>query len=835
MMSTTPTSRRKSARTAAVALAVFLAGVGVAETALAQQVVVQGNRRVDSETIRSYIVGSGSGSLEEARRNLLATGMFSSVSVSRSGSQVIVRVSESSVINRVAFEGNRRVDRAILEAEVQTKARGPYSQAIVDADVQRILEVYRRTGRGLAQVTPRVVDLPNGRIDVVFSIVEGEKTGVKEIRFVGNSAISSSRLRSVMTTTESNLLSFLKSTDIYDADRLAADQELIRRYYLKNGYADFQILSADSVFDPSAGGYIVTITVSEGEQYRIAGVTVESRIPDIDTATLQRRVVTSAGDVYNADQVERSLQNVTTEVSRRGYAFAQVRPVGTRDPATRSIQLGYVVEEGPRVYIERINVRGNSRTRDYVIRREFDVGEGDAYNKVLIDRAERRLNNLGYFKRVRISNEPGSAPDRVVVNVDVEDQSTGSFGVSGGYSTADGFIGEVSVSESNFLGRGQYVRLAGTYGQRSQGVDFSFTEPYFLGYRLAAGIDLFSKFSDQTKYARYENRVTGGQLRLGMPFTEEFGVTLRYSLYQQELDIPNDYKHPYNDCTVPLAGLTVLNPDGTPNRLSCEGNGEASLAIKESQGTSMTSLAGLTFNYNTLDNTKDPRNGAYAELKTDVAGLGGDSRYFRATGDARYYYEIFEDIVGIGRAQAGHIVGFGDDDLRIVDHFFMGPSLVRGFASSGIGPRDISSLDSRSNAIGGTTYVGLSAEVQFPIFGLPRELGLKGAVFADAGTLFGYKGATIFDVNGNTIIEGFSPTTGCTLSTTTSQECIVVRDSKDIRSSVGASLLWSSPLGPIRFDYAFALTKDEGVIGPNGVRIGGDRTQAFRFSGGTRF
>jgi outer membrane protein insertion porin family len=320
-----------------------------------------------------------------------------------------------------------------------------------------------------------------------------------------------------------------------------------------------------------------------------------------------------------------------------------------------------------------------------------------------------------------------------------------------------------------------------------------------------------------------------------MPFTEEFGVTLRYSLYQQELDIPNDYKHPYNDCTVPLAGLTVLNQDGTPNRLSCEGNGEASLAIKESQGTSMTSLAGLTFNYNTLDNTKDPRNGAYAELKTDVAGLGGDSRYFRATGDARYYYEIFEDIVGIGRAQAGHIVGFGDDDVRIVDHFFMGPSLVRGFASSGIGPRDISSLDSRSNAIGGTTYVGLSAEVQFPIFGLPRELGLKGAVFADAGTLFGYKGATIFDVNGNTIIEGFSPTTGCTLSTTTSQECIVVRDSKDIRSSVGASLLWSSPLGPIRFDYAFALTKDEGVIGPNGVRIGGDRTQAFRFSGGTRF
>jgi outer membrane protein insertion porin family len=834
MMSTKTKGRRNSARTAAVAFGAMVAGLTLAESALAQQVVVQGNRRVDSETIRSYVVGAGSGSLEEVRQGLLATNMFSSVSVSRRGSTVVVNVVENNIINRVAFEGNRKVERAILESEIQTKARGPYNQAIVDADVQRIRDIYNRTGRGFAQVTSRVVDLPNGRIDVVFTINEGDKTGVKEIRFVGNSAISSSRLRGVMTTTESNLLSFLKTSDVYDPDRLAADQELIRRYYLKNGYADFQILSTDAVFDAERGGYVITITLNEGEQYRVGSVNIESRIPDIDTEVLRGRLATSAGAVYNADQVERSLQNVTTEVARRGYAFAQVRPVGARDPATRTIQLGYVIEEGPRVYIERINVRGNTRTRDYVIRREFDVGEGDAYNKVLVDRAERRLNNLGYFKRVRISNEPGSAPDRVVVNVDVEDQSTGAFSVSGGYSTADGFIGEVSVTETNFLGRGQFVRIAGSYGQRSQGVDFSFTEPYFLGYRLAAGIDLFSKFSDQTRYARYENRVTGGQLRLGLPVTEEFGVTLRYSLFQQDLEIPNDFKQPFNDCTIPLPGYTALNPDGTPSKFFCEGNGEASLAIKESQGDTLTSLAGITFNYNTLDSVKEPRNGFYGELKTDFAGLGGDSHYFRATGDARYYYELFEDIVGIGRVQGGHIVALGGEDLRIVDHFFLGPSLVRGFASSGIGPRDISSLDSRANAIGGTTYFGGSLEVQFPIFGLPRELGLRGAVFADAGTLFGYKGATTFDVNNNTIIEGFSPTAGCTLSRTTTQECIVVRDSKDIRSSVGASILWSSPLGPIRFDYAFALTKDDG-LNVNGVKVGGDRTQAFRFSGGTRF
>jgi outer membrane protein insertion porin family len=800
MMSTTTPRRKKPATTAVIAISALMAGITAADSAFAQQV---------------------------APRNRRASAV------------------QGPIVNRVVVEGNKRVEKALIEEQLQARARAPYNQAAVDADVQRILEVYRRSGRGLAQVTPRLVDLPNGTVDVVYTIVEGDKTGVKEIRFVGNSQISSSRLRGIMQTTEMNLLSFLKSSDVYDPDRISADLELIRRYYLKNGYADFRVVSSDVQFDANAGGYVVTVAVEEGPQYRVGNVNVDSRIPEIDADTLRGDLSTSAGSVYNADKVEKSLQAITTDVARRGHAFAQVRPVGTRDPATQTINLGYVIEEGPRVYIERINVRGNSRTRDYVIRREFDLGEGDAYNKVLVDRAERRLNNLGYFKRVRISNEPGSAPDRVVVNVDVEDQSTGAFSVSGGYSTADGFIGEVAVTETNFLGRGQFVRVAGQLGQRTNGIDFSFTEPYFLGYRIAAGFDLFSKFSDQTKYARYENRVTGGQLRLGLPFTEEFTLTLRYSLFQQDLEIPNDFKQPYNDCSVPLS-TTVLNPPGSPgaglpNRLFCEGNGEASLAIKESQGKTLTSLAGLTFNYNTLDNTKDPRNGFYGEAKTDFAGLGGDSRYFRATGDARYYYELLEDVVGIARVQGGHIAGFGDNgtagsggDLRIVDQFFLGPSLVRGFATNGIGPRDISSYDTNANAIGGTTYFGGSLEVQFPIFGLPRDLGLKGAVFADAGTLFGYKGPTNFDVNNNSIIDGFSPN-GCTQSATVSQECILVRDSKTIRSSVGASILWSSPLGPIRFDYAFALSKDEGIVAPNGAKIGGDRTQAFRFSGGTRF
>jgi outer membrane protein insertion porin family len=811
------------------------ASLTIAGSASAQQIVVEGNRRVDAETVRSYVTGSGAGSLEEARRNLLASGMFSDVRISRRGGQVVVTVRENNTINRVVFEGNSKVPREVLEGEVQAKARGPFTQGMLEADAARIREIYQRTGRGFATVTPRIVDLPNGRVDVVYTINEGAKTGVRDIRFVGNSAVSSSRLIGLMTTSEMNFLSWFKTNDVYDPDRIASDQELIRRYYLKNGYADFRVLSTDAQFDASRGGYIITITVEEGRQYRVGSVGVESRIPDIGEAELRRQVRTAPGEVYNAEAVEKTLTSMTTEVARRGYAFAQVRPAGQRDPATGTINLAYIMEEGPRVYIERINVRGNTRTRDYVVRREFDVSEGDAYNKVLMDRAERRLNSLGFFKKVRVTNEPGSAPDRVVVNVDVEDQPTGSFSIAGGYSTADGFIGEVSVSESNFLGRGQFVRLAGTVGERSQGVDFSFTEPYLLGYRMAGGFDLFSKYSDQTEYARYENRTTGGQLRLGFPVTDEFGFTLRYSLYQQEITVPNERDRPFNDCTVPLgntlinSGTGIVGVDGAPNRSFCEGNGEASLAIKQAAGETWTSAAGVTFAFSTLDNGKNPRNGFYAEIKPDVAGLGGDSKYARVIGDARYYHELFEDVVGIARVQGGHVVGHSGEELRVMDHFFLGPTLVRGFAPSGIGPRDVSTADSRSNAIGGTSYYGGSLEVQFPIWGLPRDLGLKGAVFADAGSLFNYDGVTFFDINKNGERD-----CAAEAARFVQPECITVRDNNVIRSSVGASILWSSPLGPLRFDYAVALSKDEGFI-DNDRRIGGDRTQAFRFSGGTRF
>jgi outer membrane protein insertion porin family len=801
---------------AVVALA-WLAGGTFA--ASAESVSVQGNKRIDSETIAAYFTGSDQAAVNKAVKDLYATGLFSDVRVSRAGGRVIITVTENNVINRVAFEGNSKVKTETLTAEVQSKTRGPFSQAMVDADIERIKDVYRRSGRAAAAVTARTVDLPNGRLDVVFTIDEGEKTGVKAINFVGNQVYSAGKLRELMETTEMNYLSFFKTSDVYDPDRIASDLERIRRFYLKNGYADFHVVGSDAQFDPAQGGYIITITVEEGPQYTVAVVNVDSHLPDLDGASLLPLVRLSAGDVYNGDMVEKTVDALTREVGKHGYPFTQVRPRGDRDPATRTVAIAFVLEEGPRVYVERIDVRGNTRTRDYVIRREFEIGEGDAYNRVLVDRAERRLNNLGYFKKVKITNEPGSTPDRVIIVVDVEDQPTGSLSLSGGYSTSDGFIADVSVTETNFMGRGQFVKLAVSEGQFSRGVNFSFTEPYLLGNRIAAGFDIYAKQSDAWQFSNYSNFTTGGALRLGLPITDELTFSPRYSLYRTDISIPNNSSRPFNDCTSPVWGTTPGFPWGAPSLFfNCLTNGEASLALKEAQGPFVTSMFGYTLNYNTLDNNRNPTGGFFAELRQDAAGAGGDDRFVRTTGDLRYYHEIYDQIVGLVHLQGGDLAGWGGSQLRIIDNFNLGPSLVRGFAPSGIGPRDISSGNPQGNPLGGTVYYGASVEMQFPIYGMPRDLGLRGAIFADAGTLYGFNGRT-----------NFSPTGVCSggpfVQPFTQSNCIVVgANSSLIRTSAGASIIWASPLGPIRFDFAKAITKSQF-----------DQTQFFRFTGGTTF
>lgn len=810
-------------------IAVLAALVAFTTPVLAENIVVVGNTRGDAEMIRSYFTGTSPAEVQQGLEALRSTGRFSSVSATRENGRVVVRVSENNIINRVAFEGNSKVKSEVLQSEVRTKAHSAFNPSVAESDVARLHEIYKRSGRAAAKISYRTVELPNGRIDVVFTIEEGEKTGVKEIKFVGNQVYSTGRLVGLMETTEMNFLSFLKTSDVYDPDRIASDLELVRRFYLKNGYADFHVVSSDARFDPEQGGYIITIVVEEGPQYRVSSVDVESQIPDVDPAALRPLLRISEGDVYNGDAVEKTVEALTREIAKKGYAFTQARPRGQRDPATQTVAIRFVIEEGPRVYIERINIRGNTHTRDYVIRREFEIGEGDAYNRVLIERAERRLNGLGYFKKVKITNEPGSAPDRVIIVVDVEDQPTGNFGVSGGYSTTEGFIGEVSVSESNFMGRGQAVRLSLQAGQRARGVTFSFTEPYFLDQRISAGFDIFAKKSDAYNYSYYGSTSIGGTLRFGVPITEEISFSPHYSLYEQSISIPNSSSRPYNDCSNPIIGVTPLPifPAGNPFNPSlfynCMTNGEASLAIKESQGTRITSLIGYSLAYNSLDNFKNPHNGFHGILSQDIAGLGGDTRFVRTTGDIRYFHEIpyLDDVVGIARLQGGNMFSLGGYQFRVMDNFNLGPSLVRGFAPGGLGPRDISNyLSSQGNSLGGTNYVGGSLEVQFPIWGVPKDLGVRGALFADAGTLWGYQGSIpAYTVNYPLPCGPFMPPFFGQGS------CFNLSgNNAAIRSSVGASLLWQSPLGPIRFDYAVVTHKAYG-----------DVTQRFRFSGGANF
>jgi outer membrane protein insertion porin family len=789
-----------------------------------QSIVVEGNHRVDADTVRSYFAGTDQASVDKGVKDLSASGIFSNVSARIVGGKVIVKVVESGlIINRVVFEGNSKVKSDQLAVEVQSKARSGYNEAVAQADLDRIKEVYRRTGRNEAKVTKRIVQLPNGRVDLVFTVDEGSKTGIKAINFVGNEHFSAYRLHGLMATTEMNFLSFLKTSDVYDADRLASDEEAIRKYYMKHGYADFRITNTDVHYDADQGGYIVTISMDEGPQYHVASVKVDSHVASVDGDALQKFVKLSPGDVYDATAVELSTEALTRDVSRQGYAFSQVRPHGDRDNAAHTIALVFTVDDGPKVYIERIDIQGNTRTRDYVIRREFDIGEGDPYNHALIERAERRLNNLGYFKKVHITNRPGSSPDRVIVVVEVEDQPTGAFSISGGYSTIDGAIAEVSVTETNFLGRGQYVKLSASYGQYSEGWSASFTEPYLFDQRMAGGLDVYHKATFQNQYAFYETWTTGATLRLGLPITDEFTFQPHYSLYGSKITIPNNSDQPYDDCNNPIDGTTPGTP-GLPAptaTYNCLTNGEASLALKQAaaQGLVMTSLFGYSLIYNSLDNNKNPTSGLYANFKQDVAGAGGQSKFLRETFDSRYYYPISDDFTGLLRFQAGQIYGFGGgDSLQIVNNFNLGPTLVRGFAPGGIGPRDISDPNNlEANGLGGTTYFGGTAEVQFPIWGLPREIGLKGAIFVDAGTLFGYQSQTNF-------AHGAACTPTDVAPLYTQGNCITLDDETTIRSSVGASLIWASPLGPIRVDYAYAMTKGKY-----------DQIQQLNFTGGSSF
>ena len=824
--------------TSLFAAALFFALATAAPVMAAPEIVVSGDR-ADAESIKSFFAGTSEAEIDKGLEALRATGRYSTISASRQGNRVIIRVTEGGTVNRVAIEGNSKIPSDKILPELRTKAHTSFNPQTATADVNMLTEIYKRNGRAAAKITYRTVQLPNSKIDVVFTVEEGSKTGIKEIKFIGNNVYSTRRLVGMMETTEMNFMSFFKSSDVYDPDRIASDLEIIRRFYLKNGYADFRVTNSDAQFDAQQGGYIVTIAIEEGPQYRVSSVDVESHVPDIDGNSLKDELRIAAGDIYNGDAVEKTVESLTRAVAKRGYAFTQARPRGERNQAAQTVAIRFLLDEGPRVYIERIVIKGNTRTRDYVIRREFDLGEGDAYNRVLVDRAERRLNGLGYFKKVKVSNEPGSSPDRVILLVEIEDQPTGNFGVSGGYSTNQGFIGEVSVSESNFLGRGQAVRLSVQGGQVASGINFSFTEPYFLDQRMAAGFDLFARHQRAFQFSIYSSTSVGGTMRLGIPITDQLTFSPHYSLYSTTISIPNSDSKPYNDCTVPLPNVTpgfspfYPYPDYPSIAVNCNSNGEAPLAIKESVGNILTSLAGYTLTYDTVDNFRNPHNGFHNTLTQDFAGLGGFSRYVRTTGDIRYFYEIpyVDDVVAIAHGQAGNLTPVGGYKARIQDNFNLGPSLVRGFSPGGIGPRDNNWLawnnnTNFGNSLGGTNYWGAQAEVQFPIWGLPKDLGLRGAVFNDVGSLWDFKGQTNYTNNNWAVIPGVTCVAPYSAQAGYGQGTCVLPQSQNmiVRASAGASILWNSPMGPLRFDYAIPYLKSKV-----------DVTQYFRFSGGTNF
>jgi outer membrane protein insertion porin family len=767
--------------------ALQLATVAVAEAAVVNRIEVRGNRRVDAETIRSNIAirpgrNFNNDDVDEAVKRLFATGLFSDVRINQAGGALVVTVDEYSIVNQVLFQGNKRLKDEDLIRQIQLQPRGSFSSATAEADAETIRQAYARVGREGANVSYQVVDLGENRVNVVFNVEEGGRTKISSITFDGNSAYSDSRLRDVISTKRSGVMSWLTRNDIYDADRLRADEEALRRFYYNRGYADFRVISSSAQHNEQTNSYDITFVVDEGQRYRFGSIEVESTVEGLSPEVLRSQIKTVEGKYYSAKDVEDTLLGLSERSADLGYAFAQVTPRGDRNFENGTISVVYTIDQGPRAYIERIEIRGNSRTRDYVIRREFDVSEGDAFNQVLIQRAKRRLEALDFFQSVNIATAPGSEPDQVVLVVDVVEKSTGELSIGGGYATGGGPTGgfsvEGSIAERNFLGRGQSIRLAGGGGKNSRDYQLSFTEPYFLGRRISAGFDIFR---NTREYDEYHSQLTGGTIRFGLPITQGLSTQVAYN-YTQE-------KYKFDDDCIQEGG----------SRYDCRDDNVLSKHIQDAidEGTWTKSSVSGSLIYNTIDNIQNPRNGIYANFTTEVAGLGGDAKWAKFTARGSYYKPLVDelDLVGLLSVGAGHIMSYGSGELRVFDHFQGNDRMIRGFRHNGIGPYDPDVNRRRdSYHLGGTTYFNASAEVQFPLPFLSESLGFRGAAFVDAATLYGSD------------IAGAAGT------------------GMEWRASAGASIIWASPFGPLRVDYAVPFKKEAT-----------DRVQEFSFGMSTRF
>ena len=665
-----------------------------------KDVVVEGAQRIDPDTIKSYLLvqpgdAFDPGKIDRSLKSLFTTGLFADVSLRRQGDTLIVTVVENPVINRLAFEGNGEVETSDLRAEISLRQRVIYTRTKVQKDVKRILAIYRSTGRFAATVEPKVIQLPQNRIDLVFEINEGELTEIQSIRFVGNRQFGDSRLRGIIRTKETVWWRFFSNDDKYDPDRLTFDRELLRRFYLSVGYADFRVMSAVAELTPDRKDFFLTFTVDEGVRYRFGKVDIEARLRELNVEDIAEAVTFEQDDWYDLDAVNKTITKLTNRVGELGHAFVDIRPRINRDRKNRTIDVVFEVNEGPRVFVERIDIVGNVRTQDKVIRREFRLIEGDAFNSAKLRRSRQRIQNLGFFEAIDIERLPGSAPDKSVVKVEVQEKSTGQLSFGAGFSSTNGLLGDISITEKNFLGKGQEVSLKLTLAALKSEIDLSFTEPYFLDREIRAGFDIFRVSQDLQDFSSFDTDTTGLGLRAGYRITEELRQDWGYSFrFSKISDVSSD----------------------------------ASTLIQAAIGTETTSQVSHTLTYDKRDNALIPTNGYIVRVRNDLAGLGGSMRHLRNKVKAAKFYPIADQWVASVSGSAGHIVGLGED-VHVLQRFFVGGDNLRGFATRGIGPRDSLTDD----ALGGEWMYTGSFQLTFPL-GLPEEFGVGGRAFTDFGS-----------------------------------------------------------------------------------------------------
>jgi outer membrane protein insertion porin family len=726
-----------------------------------QHIVVRGTQRVEPGTVLTYVgVREGDtytpADVDTALKALTTTGLFSDVKTNfeEATGTLTIRVTENPIVNQVVFEGNSKVSDKDLTKEVQIKPRAVFTRAKVQADVQRIIELYRRNGKFAARVDPQIIQRPQNRVDLIFSITDGPTTGVSKINFIGNKVFTSDTLKGQIATEESRWWKFLASNDNYDPDRLQFDRESLRRYYINRGYADFKVLSAVANLTPDRESFYLNFTVDEGVRYRFGDVVIESKIRELPAEKLRPLVDIKKGDIYSQEDVQKALDALTNAAGTQGYAFAEVHPRLKHNAKTRTIDIGFELVQGPRVYIEKINISGNTRTLDRVIRRQFRLQEGDAFNRVLIDRSRTRIRGLGFFKTVNVKNVPGSQPDRTNLTVDVEEQSTASLQVGLGYSSTTSLLGEVSYTDTNWFGRGQNLRVSLTASYITKQAVFSFTEPYFLDRELAAGFDIYQS---QTNFdqATYQSDTTAAVLRLGFPISEFSSVALSYQ-YQ----ISN---------VRPYAG--------------------APLDVQLAAGSTNGSIFGFTYSYADLDDLRKPTNGATFSISQQFAGLNGNMKFLNTSATFGTYAPFLDGaIVGSLSGRLGYITGYNGAAVPFFERFFDGGDTFRGFALAGIGPRDIVA-PSNTGALGGTVRAIGSAAMRFPSL-LPESYGVGLSLFSDFGTM-----GRLDTPKGLCTGAQYSGVGSC------------VKDNLAFRGSAGISVQWKSPFGPVQIDLGLPYAK----------------------------